>query len=387
MTAMGCFKYTLIHLSTLLLLAHSATVKDIFNLNTARVPRDNKYYPRYSSSTTNLQPLNRAVKPEDSPEGETPTNPVEKRCTRCDSSYSDSRYPYEARPRYDERRYRPYEYDDRRSDRYDRYDDRRYDRYDDRRYDRYDRYEDRYDRDRYDRRPGYDRYDRDRYDRYDRDRDYGGRYDRYDRDYDRGFGYDNRGYDYRDRGFGDYQTSGGGWEGGRGYGGRPEGGAGYWGTGGYASGWNYGGGRDEGRDRDYDGFKPWDETYRGTSGWDSQGRGFYFATGIPEVGTQHWGSSGYLDRDRNPGPSCCPPDSHTSVSPLITIQPVDDKRYSGGGGGGAGGGGGYYRPRDPYDGYRSTSYLYGRPSSTTTNRTPESDTGVTQSPEQDNTSG
>ncbi|XP_044262675.1 mRNA cap guanine-N7 methyltransferase isoform X3 [Tribolium madens] len=338
MTAMGCFKYTLIHLSTLLLLAHSATVKDIFNLNTARVPRDNKYYPRYSSSTTNLQPLNRAVKPEDSPEGETPTNPVEKRCTRCDSSYSDSRYPYEARPRYDERRYRPYEYDDRRSDRYDRYDDRRYDRYDDRRYDRYDRYEDRYDRDRYDRRPGYDRYDRDRYDRYDRDRDYGGRYDRYDRDYDRGFGYDNRGYDYRDRGFGDYQTSGGGWEGGRGYGGRPEGGAGYWGTGGYASGWNYGGGRDEGR-------------------------------------------------DRNPGPSCCPPDSHTSVSPLITIQPVDDKRYSGGGGGGAGGGGGYYRPRDPYDGYRSTSYLYGRPSSTTTNRTPESDTGVTQSPEQDNTSG
>jgi hypothetical protein len=50
---------------------------------------------------------------------------------------------------------------------------------------------------------------------------------------------------------------------------------------------------------DYDGFKPWDETYRGTSGWDNSGRGYYFATGIPEVGAEHWGSKGYTDRGRD----------------------------------------------------------------------------------------
>lgn len=205
----------------------SATLKDVFTLSTqpfTRIPRDNKYtISRYAANR------DETIKPEESPEAreeqDIRTN-VEKRCSRCDSQYSDNRYPYD-RTRNDGFRY----YDSRYDDRY--YDSRRYrDRYD---YDDRDRYYDRYDRDRgYDRRLDYDRYDRG-YDRagYDRggyDRGiYDRGYDRYDRDrnYDRGSGYDNRGYDNR-------------------------------------------------------GYRPWDETYRGSSGWDSSGRGYYFATGRPD---------------------------------------------------------------------------------------------------------
>lgn len=79
-------------------------------------------------------------------------------------------------------------------------------------------------------------------------------------------------------------------------------------------------------------------------------------------------------------------------------------RYGGGGGSGGGygssgygGGGGGYRTRDPYDGYRGTSYLYGRPSTTTIQTPLNSDNdnvggGITQQPQQqqqqqDSTSG
>lgn len=50
-----------------------------------------------------------------------------------------------------------------------------------------------------------------------------------------------------------------------------------------------------------------------------------------------------------------------------------------------------YRPRDPYDtGYRGTSYLYGRPSSSTTTGRPtsvsDSDNSVTDNPSTTDTS-
>lgn len=50
-----------------------------------------------------------------------------------------------------------------------------------------------------------------------------------------------------------------------------------------------------------------------------------------------------------------------------------------------------YRPRDPYEvGYRGTSYLYGRPSSSTTTGRPtsvsDSDNSVTDSPQTTNSS-
>lgn len=69
-------------------------------------------------------------------------------------------------------------------------------------------------------------------------------------------------------------------------------------------------------------------------------------------------------------------------------------RYGGGGSGGGYYGGGGYR-RDPYDGYRGTSYLYGRPSTTTIQTPLNSDNndnvsvggggGITQQPLQDTT--
>lgn len=239
----------------------SATLKDVFTLSTqpiSRIPRDNKYSAnRYATNRDDT------IKPEESPEArddqDTRTN-VEKRCSRCDSQYSDyNRYPssYDTRTRYDGNRYDNNRYDDRyyeskrNRDRYD-YDDRDryYDRYDrDRGYDRrvdYDRYDRGYDRGSYDRggydRGGYDKggYDKGGYDRVGYDRGYDRGYDKHDnrdRYYDRGSGYDNRGYDYRG------------------------------------------------------GYRPWDETYRGTSGWDSSGRGFYFATGRPESSSSY--GSGY----------------------------------------------------------------------------------------------
>lgn len=231
----------------------SATLKDVFTLSTqpiSRIPRDNKYsVSRYASNR------DETIKPEESPEArdeqDTRTN-VEKRCSRCDSQYSDyNRNPYDTRTRYDSGRYdNRYDdhYDSRRYNR-DRYDyddrDRYYDKYDrDRGHDRrldYDRYDRGYDRGGYDR-GGYDRggYDRGGYDRGIYDRGYDRGYDRYDnrdRYSDRGVGYDNRGYDYRG------------------------------------------------------GYRPWDETYKGSSGWDSSGRGFYFASGRPESSSSY--GSGY----------------------------------------------------------------------------------------------
>ncbi|XP_065157481.1 heterogeneous nuclear ribonucleoprotein A3-like isoform X3 [Atheta coriaria] len=220
-------------------------------------------------------------------------------------------------------------------DYYDRYDsrsryggsdDRYRSRYPDYDYDRYDKY-DRYDR--YDSRDrGYDRYDRDRY-----DRDRYDRYDRYDRDryQDRGIGYDNRGYDFRgsSRPYDDIS---------RGYD-----------RGGYASGYNYGRGGDDYyyRDRGYDrNQKPLDPPIDRYGGYGGGYGGSYGG----------YGSSGYGS-------------------------------YGGGYGGYSGS-----RGRDPYNaypydnGYRGTSYLYGRPSSTSTTLRPSSmdDNSVTDSPQQTN---
>ncbi|GJQ87227.1 hypothetical protein Trydic_g8456 [Trypoxylus dichotomus] len=116
--------------------------------------------------------------------------------------------------------------------------------------------------------------------------------------------------------------------------------------------------RYEPRDRGYDsryGSKPYDETYRGTSGWDSSGRGYYSNRGSPE-GAGRWGtyasSWGYGRDDRDRGYK----DYGANRNP--------------------------YRPRD-YFSY-GTSYLYGRPSSSTTTSDPsnaqDSDNSVTDTP-------
>lgn len=122
-------------------IATTATVKDIFNINTdstLRFPRDNKYYTsRYEPKSITDSSISRSLKPEDSPEARdvTDTN-VGKRCSRCDTGYYyDYRSPYDSR---------------------------------------YDRYDTRYDSRPSGRRPSlgrYDSYGRDGYDRYDRDRD------------------------------------------------------------------------------------------------------------------------------------------------------------------------------------------------------------------------
>ncbi|CAH0553845.1 unnamed protein product [Brassicogethes aeneus] len=313
---MACTKCTT-HLNTLIVLLilpeiYSVTIKDVFTSTESlvRIPRDNKYYlGRYGSGLKTDSPSERSLtlKPEDTPEKDSLQNTaVGKRCARCDSGYLDrDRDRYDYRNRYDDRDIR----DRRRGGYEDRYQDRYDSRYEDRgSYDRYDRdrYNDRY-QDRYQDRDRYDDRRYEDYDRYDRgyDRDRS-RYDPRDRYSDRGVGYDNRGYDYRR---GDYDRG--------------------------------------------DNYRPYDETYRGTSGFDvNSGRGYYYASTRPDYGSSYGGSGG----------------SGGYASSWNYGGGKNDyrDRYS------SGGDGGYYRPRDPYDGvgggYRGTSYLYGRPSSTTTDR-------------------
>ncbi|XP_050293373.1 uncharacterized protein LOC126733929 [Anthonomus grandis grandis] len=186
-----------------------------------------------------------------------------------------------------------------------------------------DRYYDRYDRDpyQYSSRSRYDPYDRyserdnkyyDRYDDYDRDyRDYRGRnrystgsYDRYDprdRYYDRGVGYDNRGYDLRSR-------------------------------------------------DTYSRYDPYDDYY--SRGYDS-----YASKGYGSSRPDYYGTGGYY--------------GGASTGYARGYSYGDRDRYGGYGNGyGSQYGTGSSRSRYPstydYDsGYRYTSYLYGRPSTTT----------------------
>lgn len=223
--------------------------------------------------------------------------------------------------------YRDYRYP---SDYRSRYDDR----YDDRNDDRYYRDRDYRDRD-YRDRDQYDDRSRDRYsEEYDRRYYDSRRYNDYDRRYEDRDRYDRVRYDRRPEYYDTYERD------------------------------RYD--KDD-RNRYYDrnnrgGYRPYDETTRGTSGFDSTGKGYYFAVGRPEYSTGYAANWNNYD-DRNSSRDRWREQGFSSSA---------------------------YRPRDAYDpGYRGTSYLYGRPSSTTTTQSPGSLGGntVTDNPEsQSNTS-
>ncbi|XP_019767816.2 prisilkin-39 isoform X1 [Dendroctonus ponderosae] len=313
---------------------NSAKVKDNESSTVIRKARDSKFFSsdKLRSGFKDDPRADRSLKPEDNGDDDQSrkNNPnLGKRCSTCDNTYLRSSGYGQMR------------------DRYDGYYSREpYSSYSRTRYDRVDPY-DRYEKDRY-----YDDYDRGDSYRDTRGRNrYSSSYDRYeprDRYYDRGLGYDNRGYDYRER---DYYYS-------------P-----YF------------------RDR----YEPEEDYYSRGSGTDN-----YSSRGYGRPDSYRTGSSGYGAYARG-------------------YSYGDRDRYGGSGGSGYGnygsGGSGYgnygsgygsnygsgynsgYKPRYPSDeydsGYRYTSYLYGRPSSTTIDppRKNESDQGNTASPTQGSSSG
>ncbi|KAK9732025.1 hypothetical protein QE152_g13181 [Popillia japonica] len=329
------------HILTLIILtsivhARSATVKDIFNLTpdgSLRVPRDNKFYIDATvKDIFNLTPDGSLRVPRDN------KFYIDRQDNQRDISSTRLLKPEESPEARDSQ---PNTAIEKRCSRCDTYStDYRYPsggsgggggansyyrsdyRYQDPRYDQRRYYDDRYDS--YDRYDPYDSY----YDSYsDRDRyrrpstGYGGR-DEYDR------------YEPRDR----YYTGGGR---DRYYDRQYDRGVGY-----DNIGYDY---------RGYDnrnGYRPHDETYRGTSGFDSTGRGYYYNRGIPESGGK-WGtyasSWGYGRDDRDKG----------------------YRDY-----------GSQYRPRDSFN--YGTSYLYARPSSSSTTTTNPTTTNPSNTQDSDN---